>query len=211
MPNFAKKNYNLKKKDLINHKEFLKNSLIAAGEIFMAPLIESCKYDGPANPDPDDLKEVGFRSGVASFDPTPSGVIIWTRYSAGMDVEIIWEISREKNFSEVVRKGKAKMGSETDFTIAVDVQDIPSNTSYYYRFYNLATKEVSAVGETLTLPAKTDQVSEVRMAMVSCANYSTGLFNVYGAIAVTQADVVVHLGIKYMNLHLGSMVQPLHE
>lgn len=184
----------MEKNDRINRRKFLKNSLIAAGGIFMAPLIESCKDDGPADPAPDDLKEGGFRSGVASFDPTPSGVIIWTRYSAGMDAEIIWEISRNKNFSEVVRKGKAKVGSETDFTIAVDVQNIPSNTSYYYRFYNIATKEVSAVGETLTLPAKTDQVSEVKMAVVSCSNYPAGLFNVYGAIAVSQADVVVHLG-----------------
>ncbi len=78
--------------------------------------------------------------------------------------------------------------------MAVDVQNISSNTKYYYRFYNVKTREVSVTGETLTLPSKTDAVSEVKMAVVSCSNFPAGLFNVYGAIAVSDADVVVHLG-----------------
>lgn len=32
------------------------------------------------------------------------------------------------------------------------------------------------------------------MAVVSCANFQAGLFNVYGAVAESDADVVVHLG-----------------
>lgn len=78
--------------------------------------------------------------------------------------------------------------------MAIDVQDIPSNTKYYYRFYNLTTKETSVTGETITLPSKTDSVSDVKMAVVSCSNFPAGLFNVYGAVAKSEADVVVHLG-----------------
>ncbi|WP_201783372.1 alkaline phosphatase D family protein [Hymenobacter sp. AT01-02] len=48
-------------------------------------------------------------------------------------------------------------------------------------------------GETRTLPAA-GQASRVTLAVVSCANYQAGLFNVYGAVAESAADVVVHLG-----------------
>lgn len=179
----------------INRRKFLKHSLLAAGGIFIAPLIESCSDDitdtGNA---PADLKYAGFETGVGSFDPSASGVIIWTRYSVAIDAEIIWEISRNSNFSDVVRSGKTNVTSVNDFTVAVDVKNIPSNTRYYYRFYNIKTKESSAIGETLTLPSKTDPVHEVKMAVVSCSNFPAGLFNVYGAIAQSDADVVVHLG-----------------
>ncbi|WP_454046803.1 alkaline phosphatase D family protein [Chryseobacterium sp. Marseille-Q8038] len=178
-----------------NRRRFLKNSLLAAGGIFIAPLIESCSDDFTENGNaPDDLKNGGFESGVASFDPSATGIIIWTRYSKGTDAEITWEISKNSNFSDVVRRGQTNAAAVNDFTIAVDVQNISSNTKYYYRFYNIKTKEVSVTGETLTLPSKSDAVSEVKMAVVSCSNFPAGLFNVYGAIAKSEADVVVHLG-----------------
>ncbi|MCT2560668.1 alkaline phosphatase D family protein [Chryseobacterium herbae] len=180
----------------INRRKFLKHSLLAAGGILIAPLIESCTNDdftdiGNA---PDNLKNAGFETGVASFDPSETGVIIWTRYSTGIDAEIIWEVSRNSNFSDIVRKGQVNVTSVNDFTVAVDVQNIPSYTKYFYRFYNIKTKESSITGETLTLPSKTDSVNEVKMAVVSCSNFPAGLFNVYGAIAQSEADVVVHLG-----------------
>lgn len=179
----------------LNRRRFLKNSLLAVGGIFIAPLIESCSDDfTESGSAPNDLKNAGFDTGVASFDPTATEVIIWTRYSGGTDAEITWEISKNNNFSEVIRKGQANATAVNDFTVAVDVQNIPSNTKYYYRFYNLKTKESSVIGETITLPSKADSVNEVKMAVVSCSNFPAGLFNVYGAIAKSEADVVVHLG-----------------
>jgi len=185
----------MKNNEQINRRRFLKNSLIAAGGVFIAPLIESCSDDPTAiDGAPDNLKNGGFESGVASFDPSATGIIIWTRYSAETDAEITWEISKENSFSEILRRGQVKADVANDFTLAIDVQNIASNTKYYYRFYNAKTKEASVVGETLTLPAKTDNVNEVKMAVVSCSNFPAGLFNVYGAIAKSEADVVVHLG-----------------
>ena len=125
-----------------NRRRFLKNSLLAAGGIFLAPLIESCSDDFTENGNaPDNLQNGGFESGVASFDPSATGIIIWTRYSKGTDAEITWEISKNNTFSEVVRRGQANAMAVNDFTIAVDVQNISSNTKYYYRFYNSKTKK----------------------------------------------------------------------
>lgn len=180
----------------LGRRRFLRNSLLAAGGVFIAPLIESCSDDDKSDNSgaPDGMKNEGFETGVASFDPTETGVIIWTRYSAGSDAEITWEISKDAGFSQITRKGQAGASSTNDFTIAVDVQNISSNTKYYYRFYNAKTKQVTVTGETRTLPSKTDSVNEVKMAVVSCSNFPAGLFNVYGAIASSDADVVVHLG-----------------
>lgn len=181
----------------LGRRRFLRNSLLAAGGVFIAPLIESCSDDDNKSDNsgaPDGMKNEGFETGVASFDPTETGVIIWTRYSAGSDAEITWEISKDANFSQITRKGQAGASSTNDFTIAVDVQNISSNTKYYYRFYNAKTKQVTVTGETRTLPSKTDSVNDVKMAVVSCSNFPAGLFNVYGAIASSDVDVVVHLG-----------------
>ncbi|KQB43621.1 alkaline phosphatase D family protein [Flavobacterium aquidurense] len=180
----------------LSRRRFLRNSLLVAGGIFIAPLIESCNDDDNTDNSgaPDGMKNEGFETGVASFDPTETGVIIWTRYSAGADAEITWEISKDAAFSEVTRKGQAGASSMNDFTIAVDVQNISSNTKYYYRFYNAKTKQVTITGETRTLPSKTDSVNDIKLAVVSCSNFPAGLFNVYGAIASSDADVVVHLG-----------------
>lgn len=180
----------------LSRRRFLRNSLLAAGGVFIAPLIESCSDDDKTDNSgaPDGLKNEGFETGVASFDPTETGVIIWTRYSVGSDAEITWEISKDAGFSQIVRKGQAAASSINDFTVAVDVQNITSNTKYYYRFYNAKTKQVTVIGETRTLPSKADSVNDVKMAVVSCSNFPAGLFNVYGAIASSDADVVVHLG-----------------
>ncbi|QOG01144.1 alkaline phosphatase [Flavobacterium sp. MDT1-60] len=180
----------------LSRRRFLRNSLLVAGGVFITPLIESCSDDDKTDNSsaPDGMKNEGFETGVASFDPTEKGVIIWTRYSTGSDAEITWELSKDAAFSEVTRKGQAAASSINDFTIAVDVQNITSNTKYYYRFYNAKTKQVTVTGETRTLPSKTDSVNDVKMAVVSCSNFPAGLFNVYGAIASSDADVVVHLG-----------------
>lgn len=76
----------------LSRRRFLRNSLLAAGGVFIAPLIESCSDDDKTDNSgaPDGMKNEGFETGVASFDPTETGVIIWTRYSAGSDAEITW-------------------------------------------------------------------------------------------------------------------------
>jgi alkaline phosphatase D len=77
--------------------------------------------------------------------------------------------------------------------VYVDVTGLTSNTKYYYRFRNEIARCCSITGETKTLPAA-GETTEVKMAVISCANYEAGFFNVYGAVAESDADFVVHLG-----------------
>lgn len=184
-------------KSNFSRRSFLKNSLLFSGGVLLAPNFISCsKDDEPINQAPTDLKLSNFNEGVASFDPTATSIILWTRYAASKNgsVNLSWEISTDAKFSQVLRQGKVVTDESRDFTIAVDVQGLPSNKAFYYRFYNVATKEVSVIGETITLPSISDTISQVKMAVCSCANFAAGLFTVYEAMAKSDVDVIVHLG-----------------
>jgi alkaline phosphatase D len=93
----------------------------------------------------------------------------------------------------VVVSQSVEVDTNSDNTVHVDVSKLTSNTKYYYRFRSEKTKSVSVTGETKTLPAA-GEATQVKLAVVSCANFQAGLFNVYGAVAESDADVVVHLG-----------------
>jgi len=80
---------------------------------------------------------------------------------------------------------------ERDYTIKIDVQDLDAGTVYYYRFKSEET--VSDIGKTKTLPV--GDVSQVKMAVFSCANYTNGYFNAYMEASKIEAlDVSIHLG-----------------
>jgi alkaline phosphatase D len=179
----------------INRREFLKNTVLVSGGLTLLPAaLSSCDDDDPKL---NYTSEFGFREGVASFDPSASSVILWTRYTPAAnetrDAPIQWEVAESSSFAPVLKSGTAPAAAATNYTLSVDVTGLASHKKYYYRFRNERTGAASVVGETRTLPTGV-QASSVKLAVVSCANFQAGLFNVYGAVAESEADVVVHLG-----------------
>lgn len=178
-----------------SRRQFIFNSLLATGGVLLSANFISCKNDDdglPAGSIPTDLTVGNFDYGVASFDPTSSQVIIWTRYTSDkISVAIAWQIAADANFENVVRSGEVITLAEHDYTVAVEVQELDANQKLYYRFIQIDEKKVSVTGETLTFPQTAD---EVTIAICSCSNYPAGLFNVYEAMANSDADVIVHLG-----------------
>jgi alkaline phosphatase D len=179
----------------LSRRKFIKNSVAAAAGISLLPsFITGCD-------DEDDSfvpeGTFGFLEGVASFDPAQDKVILWSRYTPATNEtgspSIILDVSKDSNFSNVVVSETVEVDTTSDFTIHVDVANLEANTKYYYRFRNERTSAVSIIGETKTLPTP-GQVSEVKLAVVSCSNFQAGLFNTYGAVAESDADIVVHLG-----------------
>jgi alkaline phosphatase D len=202
----------------LSRRRFLRNSVIAAtGVILLPSAFSSCKkeeinentaYNGQ-----------GFNEGVASFDPSQDKVILWTRYTpASQETSkptILLDVAKDKDFKTLVVSQSVQVDSNSDNTVHVDVSNLTSNTKYYYRFRSEITQAVSVVGETKTLPAS-GQASEVKMAVVSCANFPAGLFNVYGAVAESDADFVLHLGDYIYEYQVGgfgtnSMTATLHR
>lgn len=173
-------------------RSFIQTTLLASGGLILAPNIISCNDDDPIAPNYDEslLSVKNFEQGVASFDPSSSGFIIWTRY-ANSQSEIIWEVATDANFKGIVRTGKIITEASRDNTISVELTELDQDSKLYYRFVNVLDNALSIVGETITLP---NDATSVKLAVCSCSNYQAGFFNVYDAMAKSDADVIVHLG-----------------
>eukprot|EP01090_Pellita_catalonica_P018342 TRINITY_DN5889_c0_g1_i3.p1 TRINITY_DN5889_c0_g1~~TRINITY_DN5889_c0_g1_i3.p1 ORF type:complete len:552 (-),score=89.47 TRINITY_DN5889_c0_g1_i3:24-1679(-) len=166
---------------------------LATGGLLLVPNFISCKDDDIDElPIPGNLAEKNFEQGVASFDPTNSQVIIWTRYTTqNASVALVWQLAKDKNFKNIVRQAEVTTDASRDFTVAVEIKDLDAGQKLYYRFVSVDDKATSPIGETLTF---SESISEVKLAVASCANFAYGYFNVYEEIKKSDADVVIHLG-----------------
>ncbi|MWA10536.1 alkaline phosphatase D family protein [Streptomyces sp. BA2] len=144
-----------------------------------------------------------FHHGVASGDPLPDGVLLWTRVTPipeaspgsgkGPDTEVSWEIAKDKGFTQIVGQGSLTARAATDHTVKADVRGLSPATTYYFRFS--AGDTHSPVGRTRTTPAHEAAAPGVRFGVVSCANWEAGYFSAYRHLAArTELDAVLHLG-----------------
>ncbi|MFD9864361.1 alkaline phosphatase D family protein [Streptomyces alboflavus] len=147
-----------------------------------------------------------FLHGVASGDPLPDGVLLWTRITPtpeavpgsgkGPDTEVRWEIAEDKGFSKVVGRGSTVAKAAGDHTVKADVRGLRQATTYYYRFSVGSDSPVrSPVGRTRTAPAHEAAAPGIRFGVVSCSNWEAGYFSAYRHLAArTELDAVLHLG-----------------
>ncbi|WP_324197571.1 alkaline phosphatase D family protein [Nocardia abscessus] len=144
-----------------------------------------------------------FRHGVASGDPLPDGVILWTRVTVSDDATpgsgsgdpatVRWEIAADDRFASLAASGTATAAADSDHTVKVDVSGLAPGVEYFYRFSALG--ETSPVGRTKTAPATTDTPDRLRFGVVSCSNWEAGYFGAYRHLAArTDLDAIVHLG-----------------
>ncbi len=205
-----------------------RDALRALGLLGMTPaagLTAGCSGDDEAPVEEDSLPrysfdgtpgpETMFSHGVASGDPLPDGVILWTRVTpdgAG-PVDVWWEIGTDRGFRQRVEVGTVTTDADRDFTVKVDVSGLLPGKTYYYRFFALGRESVA--GRTRTAPD--GDVSRVRFVFASCSNYAHGYFHAYRKIAERRdLDVVLHLGdyiYEYGNSSYGSVREydPPHE
>lgn len=157
---------------------------------------------GPAAAAPPSSRRM-FGHGVASGDPLPTAVVLWTRVTptaastpgsgVGPAVTVGWEVATDPRFRRIVRRGSARTGPDRDHTVKIDAGGLSPATTYWYRF--TAGGTTSPVGRTRTAPAPSARPARLRMAVVSCANLQAGWFTAYRHLAARQdLDVVVHLG-----------------
>ena len=186
----------MKTKNTIRRREFIEKSALGVGRLILSTvLVGSCTDH--RGPEPNDPNQRGsFDYGVASFDPTDSQIILWTRVTPATEtakVTLTYQLAIDSAFSTVVKTEMVDAAAADDFTVSIDISGLASNTKYFYRFTITNTAIMSLIGETKTLP-KGAELAEVKLAVCSCSNYPYGLFNVYGAMANSEADVVMHLG-----------------
>ncbi|MEU4351925.1 alkaline phosphatase D family protein [Streptomyces sp. NPDC023838] len=170
----------------------------AATAVVAAPLVA-----GATAAVADSASAPAFLHGVASGDPLPDGILLWTRVTPapdavpgsgkGQDTEVSWEIAEDKGFSRIVARGRTTASAASDHTVKADVRGLRPATAYWYRF--AAGTVLSPVGRTLTAPATDAAAANVRFGVVSCSNWESGYFSPYRHLAArADLDAVLHLG-----------------
>ena len=134
-----------------------------------------------------------FCVGVASGDPQPDKVVIWTKvFTEKTDKQdVSWQIAADTSMHDIVQSGVLTTDASSAFTVKVDIQHLKPGTTYFYRFRH--QDRFSAIGRTKTAPDGAPSL--LRFAIVSCADYQAGYYNAFGDIARrNDIDAVVHLG-----------------
>ncbi|WP_217132682.1 alkaline phosphatase [Streptomyces sp. AC558_RSS880] len=148
------------------------------------------------------ITEDPFTLGVASGDPLPGSVLIWTRLApvpftpdgglGQQQVEVAWEVAADESFALVVRRGTALAHPEYGHSVRVDVQGLEPGGHYYYRFRTGTW--ISPTGRTRTAPPAGADTASLRLAAVACQAYHDGYYTAHRHLAQEDVDVVFHLG-----------------
>ena len=145
-----------------------------------------------------------FALGVASGDPLPTAVVIWTRLvpaTSGLSgaagalaasVPVTWEVASDEGFATVVARGTASATEALGHSVHVDVTGLSPATRYWYRFTTLG--KVSRTGRTLTAPAAGSTPDSFRIALASCQHWQHGYFTAYRDMLAKDPDVVLFVG-----------------
>ncbi|MGW0707975.1 alkaline phosphatase D family protein [Streptomyces sp. NPDC002643] len=150
------------------------------------------------------ITENPFTLGVASGDPLPASVLLWTRLAPApyqpdgglpaQRVTVRWELAHDANFRRIVRRGSATAHPEFHHTVHVEVGYLDPGREYYYRFRTGTW--ISETGRTRTAPGRGHLGTNtgISFAAVSCQAYHDGYWTAYKHLAEEDVDVVFHLG-----------------
>lgn len=134
----------------------------------------------------------GFTHGVASGEPGPEQVMLWTRYAAPGEVQLRWELAEDEAFRQVRASGEALASPANDGCAKTWARGLEPGKWYYYRFI-APGGDTSLIGRTRTLPV--GKVGQFRIAVFSCSNFGFGWFNAYAhACEAGDFDLTMHLG-----------------
>jgi alkaline phosphatase D len=150
----------------------------------------------------------GFTHNVASGEPGPDTVLLWTRFvpTNGDAARVKVEVSDTPAFTRIAAGGQMITGPWRDHTVKIAVDGLQPGRQYHYRFIG-PDGSVSPVGRTKTLPV--GAVSKFNIAIFSCSNMGFGYFNAYGhAARRADIDLVLHLGDYFYEYKRGGYDNP---
>lgn len=143
-----------------------------------------------------------FTLGVASGEPSPDGMVLWTRLApeplladGGMParpVPVRWELAEDEHFARVVRHGDAVADPRWAHSVHVEPAGLAAGRPYWYRF--IAGGETSPVGRTRTAPRAHAPVDRLRLCYGSCQKYEVGYYAAYRHMVAEDPDLIFFLG-----------------
>nr|WP_296776117.1 alkaline phosphatase D family protein [Rhodococcus sp. (in: high G+C Gram-positive bacteria)] len=211
----------------VSRRGFLKSSSVAVAVAGAATALPAVAHAQTGSFSP-------FAHGVASGDPTPDAVILWTRITPtgdavpgsglGPDTTVRWRVATDPELTALVRSGTVSTSADADHTVKIDVDGLAPSTTYYYSFEVLdgeGAGSQSVVGTTRTAPAYDADIDRIRFGVVSCSNWESGYFGAYRHLSTrTDLDAIIHLGDYIYEYRTGEFAgkngvvrehDPLHE
>lgn len=183
----------------ISRRQFLKVIVVTAGTV------EACGDDSGEQPQgkPIEKNPAFFPQSVASGDPRPDSIVLWTRVfdpdDATGDQKLMLEVGLDPFFTVLIaRKMNLPASFAHDNNVKVKVTGLRASTHYYYRFvYEKGDKLYgSKIGRTKTAPAATE-TRAVRFAVATCQDFIGRYYNswqVATGIPDDQLDFIIFLG-----------------
>ena len=112
-------------------RDFLKLSASALASYFTLPATQKTFA---ASVDPSDSAREAFPQGVASADPQPGAVLLWTRLEPlpnEQRTQAVLQVSLTNRFEELLLEQTLVTTTESAFTIRAMVHELEPDTTYY--------------------------------------------------------------------------------
>ncbi|SEH50601.1 alkaline phosphatase D [Halobacillus karajensis] len=184
----------------IDRRSFLQGAGKVAG-VSLGMVIAQSMGGLTVSADEVEFQEYPFLLGVASGDPLPDSVVLWTRLAtdplngggmADRNIPVKWEMAKDEHFRHIVQRGTEVASPALAHSVHAEVDNLEANTVYYYRFK--VGNDFSPIGKTKTLPAQHSDVASLTFAFASCQQYEHGYYTAYKHMAKEDLDLVFHLG-----------------
>jgi alkaline phosphatase D len=167
-----------------------------------------------------------FSLGVASGQPQPGSVVLWTRLRIAeadaaikaQPVAVVCEVFADAALRQPLRQWRVQTDAARAHSVHVVANGLQPGRPYWYRF--VCGSASSPVGRARTSPGTDDPVDRLRIALASCQHYEQGHFAAHREMAGRELDLVLFVGDyiyessnpQYMlRKHLGGVPKLLDE
>ena len=141
-----------------------------------------------------------FSLGVASGQPQPDGVVLWTRLRISeadaalksQAVSVLCEVFADAALRQPVRQWRVQTDASRGHSVHVVTTGLQSGRPYWYRF--VCGNARSPVGRARTAPGLQDPVDRLRIALASCQHFEQGYFSAHREMAARELDLVLFVG-----------------
>jgi alkaline phosphatase D len=141
-----------------------------------------------------------FSLGVASGQPQPGSVVLWTRLRIApadaalqaQAITVVCEVFADEALRQPVRQWRVRTDAARGHSVHVVASGLQPGRPYWYRF--VCGNAASSVGRARTSPGVDDPVGRLRIALASCQHYEQGHFVAHREMAQRDLDLVLFVG-----------------
>lgn len=177
----------------LSRRHFLRAIVVSAGAVIIGNQLIGCNGGDDT---PIRVASEYFPQSLASGDPKPNSVIVWTRLAeTNGDYKIRLQVANNADFNQIIVDSVLTAYDKYDHCVKVKVTQLTPAATYYYRFLYEKNGEflTTKTGKTQTAPSNDSDVS-VKFAFVSCQDYIGRYYNPYAKLLEEKPQFFIHLG-----------------